>query len=99
MQLSFLLVNSILLVPVLLAHFCGGKLSGDISGCDDNMPSNFDRLKAQSKRTIQTLVENRHRLAQRACKLRIVAAHHAILQLIFVVKSFRARSKRTPEAV
>ena len=98
MQLSYLLVNSCLLLlgRVSLAHFSGIKVSGDISGCDISAPNNFDRLKAQSKRTIQTLVENRRRLAQRACKFRICGT---VLYLIFAVKSFCAYSERTPEAL
>ncbi len=58
MQLSFLLVNSILHCRVSLAHVSGTKPSGDISGCDIKALNNFDRLKAQSKRTILTLIEN-----------------------------------------
>ena len=91
MQLSSL-VNSIMLGRVSLAHLSGTKLSGDISGCDINAFNNFDRLKAQSKRTIQTLIENRRRLAQRACKFRICGT---VLHLIFVVKaSARIRKER-----
>ncbi|KJA24638.1 hypothetical protein HYPSUDRAFT_65518 [Hypholoma sublateritium FD-334 SS-4] len=90
MQLSFLLVISILLVPFLLAHFSCCKLSGDISGCDINIPSNFDRLKAQSKRTIQALVENRRRLAQRASSVRIRKERQKLSSAVWKARRSRA---------
>ncbi|KAF9481979.1 hypothetical protein BDN70DRAFT_875600 [Pholiota conissans] len=45
--------------------------SGDVSGCDIYLESNFGRLKAQSMRTINALVENRRRMTERSNATRI----------------------------